>query len=256
MQAGEIIRQNNRIFPGLSAAVIYLIGCNFRCPYCSFGKFFEARTAPNAWERREVLSRLRDWRASLEGVVFSGGEPTMHGQELIDWIGDVREMGFQVMLETNGSNPEVLRRLFAENLLDYVAMDVKAPRDNYAALCGRRVDPVSIQTSIWLIRDANVPHEFRTTVVPGLHTLRELKSVVDWINGADHFVVQDFVSTDVVAPVLRNRTAFPKAALEKMRPYVEKRIGRFTVRQFSDARESGSYQRRRVRRNWNTPVEI
>jgi pyruvate formate lyase activating enzyme len=180
----------------------------------------------------------------LEGVVFSGGEPTLQ-EDLRDCIEEVREMGLAVKLDTNGTSPEVIRDLLAQNMLDYIAMDVKAPLENYASLVGRRIDTEAIRTSIWLVKQSGVPHEFKTTVVPGLHTTRELKAISELIHGADRYVVQDFVSLNPLRGELRGRPAFPHKPLHDIRNYVEKRVKVYEIRHSEDAKAMPVARRRR-----------
>jgi pyruvate formate lyase activating enzyme len=256
MLVGEIIRNSNKDFPGHKAAVLYTIGCNFRCPYCHYSRFIDGAELPFTYNREQVFDYLEDWRNDLDGIVFSGGEATGH-EELYSWITQARAMGYKIKLDTNGSSPEQLRQLLSENLLDYVAMDVKAPRDNYSAVCGRKVDIEAIKTSIWLIKSSAVKHEFRTTAVPGLHTVRELKSIVSWIQGGDHFVIQEFISSDTLDPQLRNRASFPRNTLERLRPYVEKRLKKYSVRIYESARQPLSLRSRRPsQKNPSEPLAL
>lgn len=244
MLVGEIVRNSNKDFPGHKAAVLYTIGCSFRCPYCHFSRFIDGVGLPFTYHREQVFEYLNEWQSELTGLVFSGGEATEH-EELYSWIIEARAMGYRIKLDTNGSSPEQLRQLLSEGLLDFVAMDVKAPRDNYSSVCGRKVDIEAIKTSIWLIRSSGVAHEFRTTAVPGLHTVRELKAIVSWIQGGDHFVIQEFISSDTLDPQLRNRASFPRITLEKLRPYVERRFKKYSVRRFESARQPLSLRSRR-----------
>jgi pyruvate formate lyase activating enzyme len=194
------------------------------------------------WEhaKKYLLKRLD----RLDGVVFSGGEPTMQ-EDLRDCMAEVREMGLSIKLDTNGTFPEVIRDLLAQNLIDYIAMDVKAPLENYASLVGRRVDIEAIRTSIWLVKQSGIPHEFKTTVVPGLHTTRELKAISELIHGADRYVVQDFISTNPLRGELQGRPAFPHKPLNDIRAYVEKRVKVYEIRHSEDAKVMPVARRRR-----------
>jgi pyruvate formate lyase activating enzyme len=256
MLVGEIIRNSNKDFPGHKAAVLYTIGCNFRCPYCHYSRFIDGSDLPFSYNREQVFNYLEEWRDELTGLVFSGGEATGH-EELYSWITQARALGYRIKLDTNGSSPEQLRQLLSEDILDYVAMDVKAPRDNYSAVCGRKVDIEAIKTSIWLIKSSGIKHEFRTTAVPGLHTIRELKSIISWIQGGDHYVIQEFISSDTLDPQLRDRASFPRNTLEKLRPYAEKRLKKYSVRTYDDAVQPISLRSRRPsRKNRGEPLAL
>jgi pyruvate formate lyase activating enzyme len=195
------------------------------------------------WKYAEKYLRKRTDR--IEGVVFSGGEPTLQ-EDLKTCLAKVKAMGLATKLDTNGTKPEVLRDIFAEGLVDYVAMDVKAPLANYAGLVGRQIDIELIRTSVWIVKHSGIPHEFKTTVVPGLHTTRELKAIAELVHGADRYVVQDFVSSNPLRNELQGRPAFPDKPLEDIRKYVEKRVSAYEIRHTDEARPM-PVARRRVR---------
>ncbi len=243
MQIGSIERGNGQVFGGRRAVVIFVRGCNLRCSYCGYAGLLGGceDDAVFSWDYAERYLQKR--RAQLDGVVFSGGEPTLQA-DLRDCLERVKGMGLATMLETNGTQPEVLRDLLSGSLLDYVAMDVKAPLENYASLVGRRVDPEAIRTSIWLIKQSGVAHEFRTTVVPGLHTVRELKAISELIHGAQRYVVQDFVSTNPLRAELCGRPAFPHKPLEDIRSYVERRVAVYEIRHCAEAQPMPVTRRR------------
>jgi pyruvate formate lyase activating enzyme len=175
--------------------------------------------------------------------VFSGGEPTLQA-DLRHSLERVKALGLATKLDTNGTQPELLRELLTHGLVDYVAMDVKAPLENYASLVGRRIDVELIRTSIWVVKQSGIAHEFRTTVVPGLHTTRELKAISELIHGADRYVVQDFVSTSPLRDELRGRPAFPGKPLEDIRAYVERRVKAYEIRHVDGARPMPVARRR------------
>ena len=169
MRVGGFLPFSLSDYPGKVAAVVFAQGCNFRCPFCHNVELLPraratAELVPLTW----VAHHLQRRRAQLDGVVVSGGEPTIQSS-MPAFLGWLRSIGLAVKLDTNGSRPDVLEAVLDENLVDYVAMDVKAPLETYDRLAGRRVDVAAIQRSIELIATSDVPHEFRTTVVPGLH---------------------------------------------------------------------------------------
>jgi pyruvate formate lyase activating enzyme len=161
-------------YPGCPSAVVFTQGCNWRCPFCHNPELLEIRAALGP--RRPdlavetVLGRLRERRGLLRGVVVSGGEPTVQGAELPGFLAAVKELGFCVKLDTNGSRPEALESLLDAGLVDYIAMDIKAPGDpgRYASLAGVEVDLDAVRRSAALIAASGIAHHFRTTWVPGL----------------------------------------------------------------------------------------
>ena len=244
MEIGSIERSESEAFTGKRSAVIYVRGCNLRCSYCGYASLLGSCDGSGTYDWAHALKYLQKRLDRLDGVVFSGGEPTLQ-EDLRDCIQDVRNLGLAVKLDTNGTLPEVIRDLLAQNLLDYIAMDVKAPLENYASLVGRRIDVESIRTSIWLIKQSGVPHEFKTTVVPGLHTTRELKAISELVHGADRYVVQDFISTNPLRRELQGRPAFPHKPLQDIRNYVEKRVKVYDIRHSEDAKVMPVARRRR-----------
>lgn len=161
-------------FPGRAAAVVFAQGCNFRCPYCHNGALLP--DAPGRIPDGEVHAWLDRRRGRLGGVVVSGGEPTLQA-DLPDFCAAIKARGFAVKLDTNGSRPGVLRDLLRGGLLDYVAMDVKAPPASYHRLAGVPVVWSALAESIEVIVASRIPHHFRTTVVPALVSGSDLRAI-------------------------------------------------------------------------------
>lgn len=178
-------------FPGNICATVFVSGCNMRCPYCHNPDLvLEPEGLPRI-PGEEVLAFLAKRKGLLDGVCITGGEPTLQ-KEIGTFIGQVKEMGFKVKLDTNGSNPRVLSQLLKRDLLDYVAMDVKAPPGRYRAVTRSRVNPVDIQASINLLMTVDIDYEFRTTVAPGLITEADLLQIGGWLAGAKKYVLQQY----------------------------------------------------------------
>jgi len=171
-------------YPGLPAAVVFTQGCNFRCPYCHNGDLIPERAG--RLDPSDTLGRLRNRKDTLGGIVISGGEPTVHG-DLGAFCAEVASIGLRLKLDTNGSRPDELRALLDARLLDYVAMDVKAPLSKYALLSGVPVDVDAIAESIRLLWASGIRHEFRTTVVPGLLAENDIEEIKRFLpRGARH----------------------------------------------------------------------
>lgn len=149
-------------FPGRTAAVIFTRGCNFRCRYCHNPTLVYPDLFAPSLSEDDVFEFLDRRRGKLEGVVISGGEPTLQ-RDLIPFIGKIKAMGYLVKLDTNGSNPAVLRELFRLNMLDFIAMDIKAPFNKYSNICGVDTDIGNIRESIHIIENSRVGYRFRTT---------------------------------------------------------------------------------------------
>lgn len=179
-------------YPGRVAAVIFTQGCDFRCPFCHNAALLP-RTVPveRLMSEGDVLEALAARRGRIEGVVVSGGEPTLQ-PDLRRFIEAVRSLGFSVKLDTNGSRPEVLRDLLAAGLLDHIAMDVKAPFERYHILTGVSAPLERIAESIRIISGSGIPHQFRTTVVPALLTPGDLDAIRRQIPPASPHTAQPF----------------------------------------------------------------
>ncbi|MBQ3110101.1 MAG: anaerobic ribonucleoside-triphosphate reductase activating protein [Clostridia bacterium] len=180
-------------FPGNVACILFTPGCNFRCPFCHNSSLVKS-SQPQLTEE-EILSFLKKRQGILEGVCITGGEPLIH-PDLPEFIKKVKELGYKVKLDTNGSFPLRLKALMDDNLLDYVAMDVKNSFHKYPLTTG--VDNINIQDieeSIAILLNSTIPYEFRTTVTNELHTAEDIKSITTLIKGADKYFIQNFVDS-------------------------------------------------------------
>jgi pyruvate formate lyase activating enzyme len=175
-------------WPGRLCATVFTSGCDFDCYYCHNRRLIDSDSA--LVEPADFFAWLNKRRDFIEGVAVSGGEPTLQ-PNLEPFIRHIRGLGFPVKLDTNGGHPEVLGGLLASGLLDYVAMDVKAPLDRYEELTGVPVDPGRIRASIRLIAGGGVDYEFRTTAAPSL-TVEDIAAVAQLIDGADRYVLQQY----------------------------------------------------------------
>ncbi len=243
MIIGRIERADEKDYPGKSAVTIYVCGCNLRCSYCGYAGLLGTCNLDTGHDWDYAERYIRNHLDRIDAVIFSGGEPTLQ-EDLKERMLEVKEMGLSVKLETNGTKPEVLRDLLMSDLVDFVSMDVKAPLENYASVVGCRLDVELIRTSVWVVKQSGVAHEFRTTVVPGLHTTRELKAISELIHGADRYVVQDFISTNPLRGELRGRPAFPHKPLEDIRAYVERRVQAYEIRHAEEAQQMPVARRR------------
>ncbi len=186
-------------FPARTAALVFTQGCNFRCPFCHNHSLMEVRFAVS---HEEVLVQLHQRRHLLDGVVISGGEPTLQA-DLADFLARIKALELQTKLDTNGSRPQVLQALLHRGLLDYVAMDLKAPWDRYEVLAGVPLDVTALQRSVELIVSSGVEHQFRTTWVPSLLSRRDIQRIREDLPYGANYRVQDFVPELAVDPNLR-----------------------------------------------------
>ena len=189
-------------YPGRVAAVVFTRGCNFRCPFCHNGHLLDGEGAPDDPPADDVLARLASLAARLQGVVITGGEPTLQ-PELADFLRRIRDLRLAIKLDTNGSRPEVLEALFAARLLDFVAMDLKAPWPRYPELAGTPCDVGALRRSVALIAGSGLPHQFRTTRVPPLLSDADCAAIARQVPPGSPHVFQAFQPGHALDPSLR-----------------------------------------------------
>jgi len=219
--------------PGRVSALVFVVGCNFRCPFCHNRELVLPELAPQdtGLATDAVLTKLRERTGFLDGVVVSGGEPSLQ-PDLGSFLGAVREAGLRVKLDTNGSRPEVLATLLRRGLIDYVAMDIKAPQPRYAEYSGVEVDLEAIEASIRTIREDAADYEFRTTVAPGLGE-DDIIAIAEWIRGARRYILQPFRvprEKHLVDPSWESRAALSAVELRKAWAAIGSRVAGGGVR--------------------------
>lgn len=211
-------------YPGKTAAIAYTVGCNFRCPYCHNPELVDERPEEIISEA-SALSFLETRRGLLDALVITGGEPTLHGEKLLTFMAKVKRLGFLIKLDTNGTDPEFLKKVIGGCLVDYIAMDVKGPLEKYHCIAARPVDVVNVRRSIALVKRGFVPYEFRTTVVKALLTPEDLEVIAKQLEGAEKYYLQKFVPTKSLNPQFKKKAcytdedflAFQKTALRYVR---------------------------------------
>ena len=200
-------------FPGKVACTVFLGGCNFRCPFCHNAGLVLGSN-PESYTEEEILSYLEKRKGLLDGVCITGGEPTLR-PDLLPFIEKVKALGFAVKLDTNGTNPALLKELLDNALVDYVAMDIKNSFEKYPETCGLDVMELdSIKESIALLIGGKVDFEFRTTVVSPLHTAEDIEALAKEISGAEKYFIQNFVDSGELLG--GGMTALPRETLDQM----------------------------------------
>ncbi len=180
-------------FEGYVCATIFTGGCNFACPFCHNNSLVKRQAKP--LKTQDVLDYFKERKNLLDAVTISGGEPTLQ-PDLREFIKEVRKLGLKVKLDTNGSNPAKLEELLSENLLDYVAMDIKNNFDDYGKITGLPTAPVEkIKRSLQLLRDSGIDYELRTTLVKGYHTLKNIEKMGQELKGEKKLYLQKFVDS-------------------------------------------------------------
>jgi len=197
-------------FPGRVAATVFLLGCNFRCPFCYSAELVlpeKIKLQPRISEK-EFFDFLEERKGLLEGIVICGGEPTIN-KDLPEFIRKIKQLDYLIKLDTNGSNPKILKKLIDDKIIDYVAMDIKAPLEKYGKAAGVKVNLDDIKESIEIIKSSGrIDYEFRMTVVPSLHEKEDIVLVAKEISPAKKFFLQNFLPEKTINP-----------EFEKMEPY-------------------------------------
>lgn len=185
-------------YPAHLAATVFLGGCNFKCPFChNMELVLSPETQPEI-SVSFILNYLKKRKNILEGVCISGGEPTI-SPDLINFISDIKELGYKVKLDTNGYRPEVISTLISNKMIDYIAMDIKSSPRNYAKVCSTAsLDMNKIYESVRLISNSNIDYEFRTTLVKELHDKDDIIEIGSWLNGARAYYLQPFRDNEQV----------------------------------------------------------
>lgn len=177
-------------FPGKMACTVFTGGCNFRCPFCHNASLVKDPLCYTS-SANEVLEYLKKRKGILDGVCITGGEPLLQ-PDLEDYIKRIKELGYSVKLDTNGYLPDRLENLLKTGLIDYVAMDIKSSKNGYSKAAGIDIDIERIEKSVELLKNGDIPFEFRTTVVKGIHSVNDLKGIAEWIKGTKKYFLQKY----------------------------------------------------------------
>lgn len=182
-------------FPSHTACTVFTAGCNFRCPFCHNSDILV--NANQTISQQEFFEFLSSRKGKLDGVCVSGGEPCLQ-KDLIDFIKQIKQLGFKVKLDTNGSLTSVLEQILSQNLCDYVAMDIKNIPEKYNLSCGGMVNVQNVKNSVELLKNSGIPFEFRTTVVKELNQISDFSKIANWIMGAPAYYLQAYKHSEKV----------------------------------------------------------
>lgn len=214
-------------FPKRICAVVFTGGCNFRCPYCHNPELVVGWEKLPTISEDEVLTFLENRRKLLDGICITGGEPTIH-KRLPDFIRKTKKRGFQVKLDTNGTNPSMIEELINEGLLDYIAMDIKATPEKYNIASGVSANLDDIKKSIKMIMERGIDYEFRTTVFPDFLSTEDGKIIGEWVKDARMFVLQRPRKLKMLLDVFKDRPIYAERELNNIKTtlsnYVEEVI--------------------------------
>lgn len=193
-------------YPNKISAIIWTTGCNLLCPYCYNKELFSKDI--KLIEEEKVINFLKNRIGKLDALSISGGEPLLQ-KNISNFLKKIKELDYKIKIDTNGTFPKKLKNIIDENLVDYISMDIKAPKLKYNSLCGKKVNIDNIQKSIDIIFNSSKEYEFKTTIIPNLLDKNDLINIAKWIKGADCFYLQQF----------KNEVSLLSKEYEKIKPY-------------------------------------
>jgi pyruvate formate lyase activating enzyme len=229
MKIGGLQKVSLIDYPEAICAVVFLQGCNFKCSYCHNPQLVEPKLFDPCLEEKKVLEFLAARIGKLDSVTVTGGEPTIQ-KDLMRFIKLVKKMGFAIKLDSNGTQPKVIKELIDAKLLDFIALDIKAPLEKYKSIVKVPVDTQSIEESIKLILKSKIPHEFRTTVVKSQLMEKDILKIAKLISGTKRYALQKFVPTKTLDKKFLKEKTYRDDELERIKIRLEKEIPSVIVR--------------------------
>lgn len=219
-------------YPGKLATTVFTVGCSFRCPFCHNPELvlgISHNLTVQEKTKKDFFEFLRKRKEKLDGVCITGGEPTIQ-PDIIEFIKKIKKIGYAVKLDTNGTRPDIIKKIIDLKLVDYIAMDIKNQLKNYDLTTGVKTDQGRIKLSVDLIMHSGISYEFRTTVVPGIHTQKDFLEIAKWIKGAKKYYLQKYQEIKILDPKLKIKTKNKKIDLEKIKEKIEKNFGLMGIR--------------------------
>lgn len=216
-------------WPGKISAVIFLPRCNFRCHYCYNPEFINDSDKLPDIEDDVIFSYLEKKRKWIDGVVMLGGEPTIH-PKFMDIVRKVKSMNLGVAVHTNGTTPDIVKKLIEEKLADYFAMDIKAPFDDYKKVIDAEIDVKKVEKSAKMIMDSGVDYEFRTTVVPDLIDVKDIAKIGNDLKGAKKYFIQQFKPGNTLDPKYQRKKVYLIPELQELKAEAEKYFKEVQIR--------------------------
>lgn len=229
MKIGGLQKVSLIDYPGKVGAVVFTQGCNFRCPYCHNPELVNPTLFREPIPEEDILAFLKTRRGKLDAVTVTGGEPTLQ-EGLSSFLQQIKDLGFLVKIDTNGSLPAMIGILLEKGLVDYFAMDIKGPLNRYEILIHAKVKTADIKESIALITGSGVPHEFRTTLVASLLTGKDILEIASLIPSAQKYVLQKFVPSKLLDNHFRQERTFGDEEINDIKSQLEKRLSYVMVR--------------------------
>lgn len=217
-------------FPERISCIVFVQGCNLRCPYCHNPELVLPEKYSPLLDTTEITGFLERRKKYLEGVVITGGEPCLEGEGLVSFARQLKAMGYRVKIDTNGTFPDVIKKVIADNLVDYIAMDVKGPLKKYEQVVGANIDVRDVEESISIIKNSGLGYEFRTTVVKELLEIKDFEDIGVLLKGAKLHYLQRFIPSKTVAPTALSFHTYSDEEFEVIRNIMLKYVRECYVR--------------------------
>lgn len=216
-------------YPGKLSACIFLSRCNFRCPYCHNVELVNDDVRLIPFDNEKIFDYLKKKKEWMDGVVISGGEPTLHAG-LVELCEKIKKIGYSIKLDTNGTNPKMLKQLIDSKLVDYVAIDIKSSKEKYDEATNVKSNIDAISESVNMLIKGDVDYEFRTTVLPGLVDISDMKKIGEWIKGAKRYYIQQFIPIKTLNETYIEKPSHNHETLHEMKNIMDKYVELCAVR--------------------------
>ncbi len=228
MKISGLIKSSLIDYPGKITAIVFTQGCNFRCPFCH-NPDLESTELPARISEDFLFNFLEKRKDLLDAVTITGGEPTIH-EDLAEFIAKIKELGYFVKLDSNGTNPAFLKQILDGGNVDYVAMDIKQCREKYPLVAGK-VDVAKIARSIEIIKTSGLKYEFRTTVLPKLHHLEDFERMGQMIMGSNNYFIQNFMPEVTLNKTYQKERSFTLSELQEIKKIMQKYVKNCSIRE-------------------------
>ena len=229
MKIGGLQKTSLIEYPGEICAIVFTQGCNFRCPYCHNPELVKPGKNSNRISEEEILSFLNKRKNYLQAVAISGGEPCLH-KDILEFLKEIKKMGFLTKLETNGNFPEIIEKAIEKKLVDYLSMDIKGPFEKYDKIVRVKVEIPKIKESINLIMNSGLNYEFKTTVVKSLINKEDFKTIGNSIKGAKLYFLQKFVTAKLLDPDFSKEKTYSDEEFEEIKNLMENYVSKCKIR--------------------------
>lgn len=216
-------------YPQKVAAIVFTAGCNMRCPFCYNSQLVlpEQINPERLYDQKQVIDFLKRRKKYLDGLVITGGEPTLQA-DLPEWLAKMKKIGYAIKVDTNGLRPEVLAEIIEAGLVDYVAMDIKGPLENYEKFSGVKGETIS--QSIEIIMDSGLAYEFRSTIAKGFHNDKDIELMAKMVKGAEKYYLQNFYEGKILAPDKFSGQSFTQKELARLRDLCSQHVKNCLIR--------------------------